>query len=94
MLETIKESIRAETVDISLRQNRDYPKVLKRKRKLDFKISPLKDTRLQTNFSEEENTGLCSKWIVQKLFDGNPETLMRLFYFLVREDFEKRLNGT
>lgn len=61
---------------------------------LDLKISPWKDTRLLTNASEEENTGLCSKWIIQKLFDGNPETLMQLFYFLVGEDFEKRMNST
>ncbi|KAK7002996.1 hypothetical protein BgiMline_004419 [Biomphalaria glabrata] len=94
MLETIKVPIRAETVVISLKQNRDYPKVLKRKRMLDLKISPWKDTRLLTNASEEENTGLCSKWIIQKLFDGNPETLMQLFYFLVGEDFEKRMNST
>ncbi|KAK0045058.1 interferon-induced protein with tetratricopeptide repeats 5 [Biomphalaria pfeifferi] len=90
MLEEVRISLATEIIFMSVREKTKSPQILTRKQVLDLKKSPWKQTTLFEHCLRDQLVELSNKCIVEKLFHGNPQTLMKLFCFLVGENFDKR----
>ncbi|KAH9519728.1 hypothetical protein Btru_070757 [Bulinus truncatus] len=98
--ESIDETITAvHTIDasklfiINSRQRQPYPSLMKTYKSLNWTKTPWQQTKLMEtplggSAPENDTTEFSSTEVLNTLFDGNIETVMRLFCFIVDEEFD------